>query len=103
MIVTALFILQDVADLEKVQTLCGEIYTASSLDVCHHAITIKTEEFSDAEIVEEPLPISFPGIKDEPEVSCVSVSMCLCFAGFTNTQPLDLKAFTTVDSHLFVF
>jgi hypothetical protein len=71
----ALFVLQDVTDLEKVRGLCGEIYTASSYDVSH-AISIKTDEFSDAEVVEEPGPITFPGIKDEPEVSCVSVSKC---------------------------
>jgi hypothetical protein len=41
MIVTALFVLQDVTDLEKGRGLCGEIYTASSHDVTH-AISIKT-------------------------------------------------------------
>jgi hypothetical protein len=59
-------------DLEKLRGLCGEIYTASSHDVTH-AVSIKTEEFSDAEVVEAPVAITFPGIKDEPEVSCVSV------------------------------
>jgi hypothetical protein len=75
MIVTALFFLQDVTDLEKLQGLCGEISTACSHNVCHHAISIKAEEFLDAEVVEEPAPITFPGIKDEPEVSCGSVSL----------------------------
>jgi hypothetical protein len=87
-IVTSLFVLQDVTDLEKLGGLCGEIYTASSHDVIH-AVSIKTEDFSDAEIVEGHLPITFLGIKDEPEVSCVSVSMLSGFhkytaAGFTS-------------------
>jgi hypothetical protein len=64
------------------------IYTASSHDVTH-AVSIKTEEFSDAEVVEEPGPITFPGIKDEPEVRCVCLSMLRSFhkyaaAGFTS-------------------
>jgi hypothetical protein len=66
--------LQDVTDLEKVGGLCGEIYTSSSHDVTH-AVSIKTEEFSDAEVVDEPGPITFPGIKADPEVSCMSVSL----------------------------
>jgi hypothetical protein len=85
MIFTALFVLQDVTGLEKVQGLCGEIYTASSHDVSH-AVIIKTEEFSDAEEVEEPVPVTFPGIKAEPEVSCVSVSMLSWFHKYTTAQ-----------------
>jgi hypothetical protein len=87
MIVMALFVLKDVTDLEKVRCLCGEIYTASSHDVTH-AVSIKTEEFSDSEVVEGPATITFPGIKFDPEVSCVSMSILSGFhiyttAGFT--------------------
>jgi hypothetical protein len=80
--VTSLFVLQDVTDLEKVRGLCGEIYTACSHDVTH-AVRIKTEELSDAEVVEGPSAITFTGIKDEPEVSCVSVSMLSGFHKYT--------------------
>jgi hypothetical protein len=34
---------------------------------------MKAEELSDAEEEEYPVPIIFPKIKTEPEVSCVSV------------------------------
>jgi hypothetical protein len=51
-----------------------------------HAISIKTEEFSDAEVVEGPVPIAFPGIKAEPEVSCVSVSMLSGFHKYTTAR-----------------
>jgi hypothetical protein len=82
MIFMALFVLQNVTDLEKVRGLCGEIYTASLHDVTH-AVSIKTEEFSDAEIVEEPLPITFLLIKAKPEVSCVYVSKLSRFQKYT--------------------
>jgi hypothetical protein len=51
-----------------------------------HAVSIKTEEFSDAEVVERPLPITFLGIKDEPEVRCVSVSMLSGFHKCTTAR-----------------
>jgi hypothetical protein len=86
----ALFVLQDVTDLEKAQGLCGEIYTASSHDVTH-AVSIKTEEFSDAEVVEVPAAITFTGIKDEPEVSCVSVSMLTLQRGHLNSAAVSLR------------
>jgi hypothetical protein len=48
---------------------------ASSKDG-YQAISVKTEVLSDAEAEEDSLAITFPGgIKAEPEVSCVSVSM----------------------------
>jgi hypothetical protein len=81
----ALFVLQDVSVLEEGQGLCGEIYTASSHDVIH-AVNIKTEEFSDAEVVEAPVPIAFPKIKADPEVSCVSVSMFNGFHKYTTAR-----------------
>jgi hypothetical protein len=100
MIVMALFVLQDVSDLEKVRGLCGEIYTPSLHDVTH-AVSIKTEEFSDAEVVEEPVPVTFTGIKDEPEVRCVSVSMLSGFPEYTTSR---FTSFSSVeDCHLLIF
>jgi hypothetical protein len=61
------------ADLEKVQGLFSEICPAASCD-SYQAIDIKAEVFSDAEEEEEEeflVPITFSGIKAEPEVSCV--------------------------------
>jgi hypothetical protein len=37
------------------------------------AINVKVEEVSDAEEEEGPVPISFPKIKTEPEVRCMSL------------------------------
>jgi hypothetical protein len=68
----AFVVLQNLADLEKGQGLCSEICPASSHDA-YEAISIKAEVFSDAEGEEYPVPIKFPGIKAEPEVSCISV------------------------------
>jgi hypothetical protein len=70
--IIAVVVLQNLADLEEVRGPCSEICPAFSCDV-YQAITIKAEVFSDAEEEEYPVPITFPGIKAEPEVSCVSV------------------------------
>jgi hypothetical protein len=70
-----LVVLQNVADSEKERSLCSEMSPAASHDA-YQAISIKSEVPSDAEAEEDPLAITFPaGIKAEPEVSCVSVSM----------------------------
>jgi hypothetical protein len=48
----------------------GETYPA-----CHdgnQAMNIKAEEVSDAEEEADPVPITFPEVKAEPEVSCRS-------------------------------
>jgi hypothetical protein len=74
MIDAAWFVLQNLTDSEKERVLCSEMSTASSQDV-HQFIFVKTEVLSDAELEEDPLAITFPGIKAELEVSCVSVSM----------------------------
>jgi hypothetical protein len=66
----ALVVLQNMADLEKVGGLFSEICPASSPDA-YQAIGIKAEVFSDAEEEEYLVPVTFPGIKAEPEVSCV--------------------------------
>jgi hypothetical protein len=89
MIVMALFVVQHVTDLDKGRGLWGEIYSASSHDVTH-AVNIKTEEFSDAEIVEEPVAITFPGIKDEPEVSCLPMSVLSEFHKYMTARFTDL-------------
>jgi hypothetical protein len=72
MIDMGLVVLQNPTDFGKVQGLCSEECPASS-DTCP-AISIKDEALSDAE-EKYPDPISLLRINDEPEVSCVSVSM----------------------------
>jgi hypothetical protein len=58
-----------------VRGLCGEVSSASPQDA-DQAIIIKAEVPSDAEAEDDPLAITFPGgIKADPEVSSVSVSM----------------------------
>jgi hypothetical protein len=69
--------LQNPADFKRVHVkgLCGEISQASSQDA-YQAVSVKAEVPSDTQAEEDPLAITFPGgIKPEPEVSCVSVSM----------------------------
>jgi hypothetical protein len=60
-------------DLEKdVPVLCSEMCPASSHEG-NGGIRIKTEALSDVEQEEDHVPTSFPGIKSECEVSCMSV------------------------------
>jgi hypothetical protein len=63
--------LQNLVDLDKVGGLCSETCQASSRDA-YQAVSIKAEVFSDAEEEEYAVPLTFVGIKVEPEVSCVS-------------------------------
>jgi hypothetical protein len=70
--IIAFVVLQNLTDLEKVRSLRSEMYPASSCDG-YQVVTIKTKVFSDAEEEEYPVRKTFPGIKVEPEVSCVSV------------------------------
>jgi hypothetical protein len=66
-------VLQDLVDLKKVQSLCSEICPVSSHDA-YQTTSLKAEVFSVAEEEEEySIPITYPGINVEPEVSCVSV------------------------------
>jgi hypothetical protein len=50
---------------------CGEM-NATSYDG-NQAISIKVEKVSDAEEEVGPVPITFPEIKAEPEVRCMSL------------------------------
>jgi hypothetical protein len=70
----ALFVLQKPADIDKVRGLCSEICPASPHDA-YPAVSIKAEVFSDAEEEKCRVPLTFVGVKGEPEVSCVSVPM----------------------------
>ncbi|XP_033609236.1 gastrula zinc finger protein XlCGF49.1-like, partial [Cryptotermes secundus] len=54
-------------DLEKVRGLCSEMCPASSHDT-YPAFSIKAEVFSDAEVEEYPVPLTFAGIEAEPEI-----------------------------------
>jgi hypothetical protein len=50
---------------------CGETYSA-----CYdgnQAMDVKAEQGSDAEEEADPVPITFPEVKAEPEVSCMSL------------------------------
>jgi hypothetical protein len=47
----------------------GETYPAPH--EADHSMNIKVKEGSDVEVEEDPVLISFPEIKAEPEVSCV--------------------------------
>jgi hypothetical protein len=69
--IIAYVVLQNLADLEKIRGLCSEMCPAISYDA-YQAVTIKAEVFSDTE-EEYPFRIAVPGIKAEPEVSCVSI------------------------------
>jgi hypothetical protein len=69
----ALFVLQNPADLEKGQGLCSELCPASSHNA-YFAVSIKAETPSDTE-EEYSVPLTFVGVKAEPEVSCASVYM----------------------------
>jgi hypothetical protein len=64
-----LLVLQDCAhSQEDVPDSCTETCPASSHDA-NKAINIKVEVVSDVEEEENPVPISFPGIKAEQAVS----------------------------------
>jgi hypothetical protein len=67
-----LVVLQNPPNFEKVRGPHSEICPASSHDA-YPAVSIKAEEFSDAEEEEYPVPLTFVAIKAEPEVSCGSV------------------------------
>jgi hypothetical protein len=74
MIKVALVVLQNLTDSEEEQIPCSEMSPASSQNA-YQAISIKAEVPADAEAEEDPLAITPPGIKAEPGVSFVSVSM----------------------------
>jgi hypothetical protein len=64
--------LQNYMDLEKgVPCLYGETYLPTH--DANQAMNIKVEEISDVELEEGLVPVTFPEIKAEPEVS-----FCLC-------------------------
>jgi hypothetical protein len=71
----AFVVSQNLTDAETAQGLCTEMCPVSSHDA-YQAISIKAEVLSDLEEEEEdPLAVTLPIIKAEPEVSCVSGSM----------------------------
>jgi hypothetical protein len=66
--------LQDLTDSEKETVPFSGRSPAPSHDA-YQAIGVTAEVASHAEAEEDPVAITFPGIKAEPEVSCVTVSM----------------------------
>jgi hypothetical protein len=90
-----LLVLQNVTDSEKERSLCCEMSPASLQEDAYQAIGVKAEVPSDEEAKEDPDPITFPGIKAEPQVSCVTVSV---LGGFHKYKYLFLRNFATVNS-----
>jgi hypothetical protein len=90
-------VLQKCTNLEEVVPgPCGEMHTTS--DDANHSMNIKAEEVSDVE--EDPEPTTFPEIKAEPEVSCMSVCVCHCSADITNVQKCQLSFLSpTLSAH----
>jgi hypothetical protein len=84
-----LVVLQNLTDLEKARSPHREICPAST-DDAYQPISIKAEKLSDAEDDEDPAPMTFVGIKAEPEVSCVSVSI---LGGFHKYEGDDKSGF----------
>jgi hypothetical protein len=75
MINTVLLVPQILTDSEKKRNLCGQMSPADSQDT-YQAISAKADVPSHGEAEEDPLKMTFPGgIKAEPEVRCVSLSM----------------------------
>jgi hypothetical protein len=69
-----LLFLQNCTKLEEVtQGPCSQTYAAYR--DANQDTNIKAEEVSDIEVEEGPVPITFPEIKAEPEVSCMSLSV----------------------------
>jgi hypothetical protein len=60
----------------SVQEIAHSLCSANSPTTSHDGtqdVTVKVEEGLEAQVGEGPVPISFPEIKAESEVSCVSV------------------------------
>jgi hypothetical protein len=75
-----MLVLQNCVDLRKQEPgLSSEICHALSGD-CHQVIGIKVEEGISIKEGDVPEPISFPKIKTESEVSCMSVCPLLCIS-----------------------
>jgi hypothetical protein len=87
-----IMVLQNYEYTNVKKEVCGpfvEMYPAS--DDADESKNIKAEEVSDAEEEEDPLAITVPKIKAEPEVSCVYVYVHI----FRNASCFS-------DAHLFV-
>jgi hypothetical protein len=92
-----LLVLQDCAhSQENVPGSCTE--TCSTSPDAFQTINIKVEEVSDVEEMEDPLPISFPGIQAEHAVSSIfsfpanswasAATCCVYSTGIAEAPPL---------------
>jgi hypothetical protein len=82
MIVMGAVILQDSMDLLEVASgSCSEIYDTSSHDG-NEIVSIKVEDIPDIKEEEDPLLITFPVVKNEHEVSHMSVSTFIHIENF---------------------
>jgi hypothetical protein len=71
-----MMVLQNYTNLEDIVLgLCGETYPTS--DAANQAMNVKAEEVSDIKEEEDPVPITFQKIKAEPQVSWMSVCVCV--------------------------
>lgn len=75
MIDEGIMVLQDCMDFMKVESGSISETCPSSPDAGNQIISIKVEETSDTQEVEDPLLITLPGIKIECEVNCISVCL----------------------------
>jgi hypothetical protein len=67
--------LQNCMDLQKdMQGSCSE--TCPTSHDADQIISIKVEDVSGTEQVENPVPFGYPGIKAEHDVSCMPVCHC---------------------------
>jgi hypothetical protein len=86
----SMVVLQNCSDLEKdVSGSHSEACPLSSLS-SHQAVNIKVEEFSDMEVREDPVPVSFIGVGTECEVSCTSLCPLLGISSHSQLEFLIL-------------
>jgi hypothetical protein len=70
-------VLQNCMDLEKAAPVLWSETCPASFHVASEFVDTKAEEVSDPEEEEDPLAVTFPEVKTEPEVSCMSVCVLL--------------------------
>jgi hypothetical protein len=74
----------------------GETYPASH--DANQAMNIKVKEGSDAEEEDDPVPITFPEIKAEPEVSCMCTVRQVTQMYRSDACPSDLVSICACDT-----
>jgi hypothetical protein len=91
MIHISMVVLQKCTDILKDEPgLCSE--TCLTAHDGNQAIDVKFQKGSDIEEEDDPVAITFPALKAEQEVSCVSMcpwldTFCLCVTAFARLSP----------------